>query len=296
MNDWQSKTNIDEWISRIRTIGAFMNIIIAIKQVPETSDVQMDKETGTMIRSGSKSIVNPLDLYALETALMLKELHGGTVTVLTMGPASAVKVLKEAIAMGCDKAVHLSDRVFGGSDTWATSYVLAKAVEKLGIPDLIITGERATDGDTGQVGPALASWLDMALISYVSSVDIVEGDHLVAERLIEEGYQKVRSKLPALITVVKEIASPRLPTLSGKKRSIASTIPVWGAEDIGCDVSFIGLKGSPTRVVKIETPSVTRHCTVVQTTDDASITEAVDQLFSFLEEKNLLPKKGENHA
>ncbi|MGB4406531.1 MAG: electron transfer flavoprotein subunit beta/FixA family protein [Sphaerochaeta sp.] len=273
-----------------------MNIIIPIKQVPETSDVQMDKETGTMIRSGSKSIVNPLDLYALETGLRLKALHGGTVTVLTMGPASAVKVLKEAIAMGCDRAVHLSDRAFGGSDTWATSYALAKAIEKLGIPDLIIAGERATDGDTGQVGPAVASWLDMALITYVSSVEITEDDHLVAERLIEEGYQRVRSTLPALITVVKEIASPRLPTLSGKKRAIASTIPVWGAQDIGCDASCIGLKGSPTRVVKIETPIVTRHCTVVHATDDASISKAVDQLFTFLDARDLLPKTGASHA
>jgi electron transfer flavoprotein beta subunit len=166
----------------------------------------------------------------------------------------------------------------------------------LGIPDLIITGERATDGDTGQVGPALASWLDMALISYVSSVKVVDGEHLLAERLIEEGYQQVHSTLPALITVVKEIASPRLPTLSGKKRAIASTIPVWGAQDIGCDVSCIGLKGSPTRVVKIETPSVTRHCTFVHATDDASITLAVDQLFTFLDARNLLPKKGASHA
>lgn len=273
-----------------------MHIIIPIKQVPETSDVQMDKQTGTMIRSGSKSIVNPLDLYALETGLRLKELYGARVTALTMGPASAIKVLKEAIAMGCDDAVHLSDRAFGGSDTWATSYVLAKAIEKIGRPELVIAGERATDGDTGQVGPALASWLDMALISYVSSVELEDGNHLVAERLIEEGYQRVRASLPAVLTVVKEIASPRLPTLSGKKRAIASTIPVWGAKEIGADVDKIGLKGSPTRVVKIATPSVTRHCTVVQGFDDASIVEAVDQLFIFLEERNLLPKIGGTHA
>jgi len=273
-----------------------MYIIIPIKQVPETSDVQMDKETGTMIRSNSKSIVNPLDLYALETGLRLKELHGGRVVALTMGPPSAVKVLKEAIAMGCDEAVHLSDRAFGGSDTWATSYVIAKAIERLGKPDLIITGERATDGDTGQVGPAIASWLDMALVSYVSSVEIVEGQHLVAERLIEEGYQKVRSSLPAVLTVVKEIASPRLPTLSGKKRSIAATIPVWGVKDIDADLSCIGLKGSPTRVVKIETPKVSRHCQIVHAGDDASIADAVEKLFVFLDERNLLSKQGGQHA
>ncbi len=273
-----------------------MHIIIVIKQVPETSDVQMDKETGTMIRSSSKSIVNPLDLYAIEAALRLKEEHGGKVTALTMGPPSAVKVLKEALAMGCDEAVHLSDRLFGGSDTWATSYVLAKAIEKLGIPDLVIAGERATDGDTSQVGPALASWLDIALVSYVSSVEKEEGNTLIAERLIEEGYQRVRTCLPALLTVVKEIAIPRLPTLSGKKRSITATIPVWGARDIEADHACIGLAGSPTRVVKIETPSVTRHCTVVHAGDDASNTDAVDALFLFLEERNLLPEIGAHHA
>ena len=273
-----------------------MYIIIPIKQGPETSDVQMDKESGTMIRSGSKSIVNPLDLYALEAGLRIKEEHGGRVVAVTMGPPSAVKVLKEAIAMGCDEAVHLSDRAFGGSDTWATSYVIAKAVEKLGVPDRISTGERATDGDTGQVGPALASWLDMALVSYVSSVEIVGDTHLVAERLIEEGYQRVRSSLPVVLTVVKEIAIPRLPTLSGKKRSMAAAIPVWGAKEIDADLSCIGLKGSPTRVVKIATPTVTRRCTVVHAPDDASVTEAVGQLLAFLEERDLSPNRGGSYA
>ncbi len=129
-----------------------MHSIVLIKQVPQTSDVQMDKETGTMIRSGSAAILNPLDVYALETALRIKDNSGGRVTVITMGPVSAVKVLKEAIAMGADDVYHLNDRAFAGSDTWATSYVLAKAIQKIGIPDLVITGgERATDGDTARL-------------------------------------------------------------------------------------------------------------------------------------------------
>lgn len=273
-----------------------MHIVIPIKQVPETSDVQMDKQTGTMIRNGSKSIVNPLDLYALETGLKLKEKQGGRVTVITMGPASASKVLKEAIAMGCDDAIHLSDRAFGGSDTFSTSYVLAKAIEKLGKPDLIISGERATDGDTGQVGPAMAAWLDMALVSYVSSVKSIDSQTLVAERLIEEGYQLVQAKLPVLLTVVKEIASPRLPTLSGKKRAIESDIPVWTAKDIDADPTCIGLKGSPTRVVKIETPTLTRRCEMAYATDDASTKEAVDQLFAFLDKRNVFNAQGGSNA
>ena len=167
-----------------------MHIIVPIKQVPQTSDVQMDKQTGTMIRSSSASILNPLDLYAVSAALALKDRYQARVSVITMGPQSAVKVLKEAIAMGCDDAVHLTDRAFGGSDTWATSYILSLAVKKLGIPDLILTGERATDGDTAQVGPALASWLGLPVLSYVSKIEQVHADSLIAERLVERGIRR----------------------------------------------------------------------------------------------------------
>ncbi|MXI87479.1 electron transfer flavoprotein subunit beta/FixA family protein [Sphaerochaeta halotolerans] len=265
-----------------------MHSIVLIKQVPQTSDVQMDKETGTMIRSGSTSILNPLDVYALETALQIKDRNGGRVTVITMGPASAVKVLKEAIAMGCDDVYHLNDRAFAGSDTWATSYVLAKAIEKIGIPDLVITGERATDGDTAQVGPAVASWLDLPVLTYVASIENLTSDSLIVERLIEEGYQRVQSPLPALLTVVKEIAEPRLPTLRGKKRAMATNIVTWSASDLDADPAFMGLRGSPTRVVKIATPKVSRQCRMVKVEDDDSLIEAVDQLFTFLEERDLL--------
>ncbi|MDN5334550.1 MAG: electron transfer flavoprotein beta subunit [Sphaerochaeta sp.] len=268
--------------------GIFMHSIVLIKQVPQTSDVQMDKETGTMIRSGSAAILNPLDVYALETALQIKDRNGGRVTVITMGPASAVKVLKEAIAMGCDDVYHLNDRAFAGSDTWATSYVLAKAIEKIGIPDLVITGERATDGDTAQVGPAVASWLDLPVLTYVASIENLTSDSLIVERLIEEGYQRVQSPLPALLTVVKEIAEPRLPTLRGKKRAMATNIVTWSASDLDADPAFMGLRGSPTRVVKIATPKVSRQCRMVKVEDDDSLIEAVDQLFTFLEERDLL--------
>ncbi len=273
-----------------------MHIIVPIKQVPQTSDVQMDKQTGTMIRSSSASILNPLDLYAISTALQLKDRCQARVSVITMGPQSAVKVLKEAIAMGCDDAVHLTDRAFGGSDTWATSYILSLAVKKLGIPDLIITGERATDGDTAQVGPALASWLGLPAITYVSKIETVDDTFLVVERLMEEGYQKVKTTLPALLTVVKEISSVRLPTLSGKKRAMASSITVWDAQALDADSRFIGLKGSPTKVVKIDVPKVGRNCTVAKVEDDASLVAAVDQLMAFLDEKDLLPKGGAHHG
>ncbi|WP_320130181.1 electron transfer flavoprotein subunit beta/FixA family protein [uncultured Sphaerochaeta sp.] len=265
-----------------------MYIVVPIKQVPETSNVKMDRETGTMIRSGSDAIVNPLDLYALETALRIKEKTGARITVLTMGPANAAKVLKEAIAMGCDDAVHLSDRAFGGSDTWATSYTLAEAIKKLGNVDLVIAGERATDGDTGQVGPGLASWLSMSLVTYTSAIEELTDTYIVAERLVEEGYQKVKAMLPSVLTVVKEIASPRLPTLRGKKRAMAMDIPLWGALDLNLDSTNLGLLGSPTRVVKIESPKLTRSCKVVTASEEEAIPGAVDELLQFLSSKDLL--------
>ena len=240
-----------------------MKIIVAIKQVPETSKVKMDPETGTMIRAGLEAIINPLDLYAIETALRLKESYGAQVTVITMGPQKAGKALREAVAMGCDDALLISGRQFGGADTWATSYTLAQAIRKLGPFDLILCGERATDGDTGQVGPGLAAHLDLNLATYVSKLSLMEENKLRVERLVEEGRQVLAIPCPALLTVIKEIASPRLPTLRGMKRAKALQIPTWGADEIDTDPGKIGLKGSPTRVVKITSPKVTRETELI---------------------------------
>ncbi len=266
----------------------FLKIIVPIKQVPETSNVKMDPATGTVIRAGIETVVNPLDLYALETALRLKEKNGGTVTVLSMGPPQALKALKEAIAMGCDDAVLVSDRKFGGSDTWATSYTLAQSIKKIGGYDLIIAGERATDGDTAQVGPGIASWLDVPVATYVAKVESMDAQAIVVERLVEEGYQILSLPLPCLLTVVKEIAAPRLPTLDGKIRSRQMQIPVFSTENMVLDAAALGLKGSPTKVVKIDTPKVTRGGTVVKAGDDEAVIMAVDQLMSFLESKGIV--------
>lgn len=265
-----------------------MRIIVPIKQVPETSNVKMDPVTGTVIRAGVETVVNPLDLYALETALRLKESHGGTITVLSMGPPQAIKALKEAVAMGCDDAVLVSDRKFGGSDTWATSYTLAQSIKKLGSYDLIIAGERATDGDTAQVGPGIASWLDIPVATYVARIDTADGANIVVERLVEDGYQILSLPLPSLLTVVKEIAAPRLPTLDGKIRARQMQIPVFSTENMDVDAASLGLKGSPTKVVKINTPKVARGGTVVKASDDEAVVAAVDQLMSFLESKGIV--------
>ncbi|MCG8480693.1 MAG: electron transfer flavoprotein subunit beta/FixA family protein [Spirochaetales bacterium] len=265
-----------------------MNIIVPIKQVPETSNVKMDPETGTMIRGGVETVVNPLDLYAIETALRLKEEHSGHVTAITMGPPPAEKALREAVAMGCDEALLVSDRKFGGADTWATSYTLAQAIKTLDEFDLIIAGERATDGDTAQVGPGIAAWLHLPVATYVAAIEKIDSGTMTVERLVEEGYQILRLPTPSLITVVKEIAAPRLPTLRGKKRARTMEIPVRNTENMTLDPAALGLKGSPTRVVKIDTPKVTRGGRVVTATDKASIESAVDELFAFLHTKELV--------
>ncbi len=261
-----------------------MHIIVPIKQVPQSSAVKMDPVTGTMIRSGSAATLNPLDLYALETALCLSERSAGSVTALTMGPPSAAQILKEALSMGASRAILLTDRLFGGSDTYATSYALSKAIEHIGSFDLIITGERATDGDTAQVGPGIAAWLDVALVTYVSAINTIVDRTMEVERLTEEGYQAVRLTLPALISVVKEIAIPRLPTLRGKKRAMNTPIEEWDARTIGADIGKIGLKGSPTRVVKIESPKVARTAEVHIASDEDSMKGAVDRLIDIIEE------------
>lgn len=231
-----------------------MHIIVCIKQVPNTADVRIDPSTNTLIREGVESIVNPFDMYAIEEGIRLREKYGGKVTVISMGPMQAQEALKEAVSMGADEAVLLSDRAFAGSDTLATSYTLATAIRKLTPYDLIICGKQASDGDTAQVGPGIAVHLDLPQITFVRKIEEVKEKYIRVERLLEEGYEVIESSLPALITVVKEINEPRLPSLKGKIRASKLTIPVWNAGEIQADPERIGLRGSPTVVNKIFSP------------------------------------------
>lgn len=265
-----------------------MNIVVTVKQVPETGSVKMDPETGTMIRADASAVVNPLDLYAIETALRIREDHGGTVMAVSMGPLTAVKAVKEAMAMGCDDGVLVTDRRFAGSDTWATSYTLAAAIRVLGPCDLIICGERATDGDTAQVGPGIAAWMDIPVATYVSSVESITDQYITVERLTEQGYQRVRVALPALITAVKEIGSPRLPTLRGKKRARQRDIRILNADDLAVDGANLGLKGSPTKVVKIDSPRVTRNGELHTTRGADEVSEVVEKLVTFLSDRGII--------
>jgi len=231
-----------------------MNIIVCIKQVPDTTNVRIDPETNTLVRSGVQSIVNPFDMYAIEEAIRLKEKFGGMVTVVTMGPPQAEEALREAISLGADEAVLVSDRAFAGSDTWATSYTLSKAVRKIGKFDLVVCGKQAIDGDTAQVGPGVAAFLDIPQITFVKKIEDIKDSFIRAERMTEEGYDIIESPLPCLITVVKEINEPRLPSLKGKMRAKKIEIKKLEAKDLDADPDSLGLKGSPTKVVKIFTP------------------------------------------
>ena len=265
-----------------------MRIIVPIKQVPETNAVRMDEETGTMIREGVEAIINPLDLYAIEIAIRLREKHNGEVVVVSMGPPKAITALREAISMGCDSAVLISDKAFAGADTWATSYVLAGAIKRIGGYDLIVCGERATDGDTGQVGPGIASFLDLPVATYIGKVDKVAGKSCRVHRLVETGYEVLEVELPAVLTVVKEIADPRLPTLRGKQKAKKMDIPTWMSGDLEVESDKLGLNGSPTRVVKIHKPTVARNCQKVTAADEQAVEQAVDQLVAFLQGKDLM--------
>ncbi len=231
-----------------------MNIVVCLKQVPGTTDVRIDPETNTLRRQGIKNIINPFDAYALEEGVRLKERYGGKVTAISMGPPQAEEMLREAISCGADEAILLSDAAFAGADTLATSYTLSQAMRKLGEYDLVICGRQTIDGDTGQVGPELAEWLDVPFIAYVSKVEEINGDLMRVERMVEDGHEIVEMSLPGIITVVKEINVPRLPSLRGMARSRKAEIPVWTAGDLGVDEGMVGLSGSATTVVRIFFP------------------------------------------
>ena len=255
-----------------------MRIIVPIKQVPETRKVRMDEETGTVIREGVESIVNPLDLYSIEFALKIREQIDCEIICICMGPPNAEKALKEAISMGIDKGILISDRVFAGSDTWATSYALYKAIDKIGNCDLIICGERATDGDTGQVGPGIAAFMNLPVISYVSCLNFIDTSIIKVDRMVEHGHETLSGPFPLVLTVVKETGEPRLPTLKGKLKAKQTEIINWNHSNLNIQPDDVGLKGSPTRVVKIFKPQVTRQCELLYAEDDSQLSAAISQL------------------
>jgi electron transfer flavoprotein beta subunit len=236
-----------------------MHALCCIKQVPNTADVKIDPDTNTLIRSGVESISNPFDLVALEAAIRLKESHGGRVTVISMGPPQAVSCLREALSMGADEVILLSDRAFAGADTLATSYTLARAIEQVhrqAPVDLILCGKQAIDGDTAQTGPGIATRLGYTQFTYVTEVqdlDEAKGE-IQVKRKVEGGFEIIRGPLPALLTVELEMAQPRRASLPLLIHSLRAKVIVWDAQAIQAEPAMIGLKGSPTWVKRIFAP------------------------------------------
>jgi electron transfer flavoprotein beta subunit len=268
-----------------------LKIVVCIKQVPDTTNVRINPETNTLMREGVDSIINPFDMYALEEGIRLREKHGGTVVALSMGPPQVESALREAISLGVDQAVLISDRAFAGADTLATAYTLARGVKKIGKVDVILMGRQAIDGDTGQVGPGVAENLGLPHITEIRKIEEIGEDRsIIVERLLEDGYVRLKSKLPVLLTVVKEINEPRLPSLKGKMAARKAEIPVWSASDLELDGQRIGLTGSPTQVMKIFTPPRPTGGKVFE----GDVSSAVKQLVEALLEAGIpLGKKGD---
>jgi electron transfer flavoprotein beta subunit len=257
-----------------------MNIVVCLKQVPGTTEVKINPETNTLIREGIENIINPFDTYAIEEAVRLKEKHGGKVTVITMGPPQADAALREAVSLGADEVILLSDRAFAGADTWATANTLSKAVAKIGEYDLIICGRQTIDGDTGQVGPEMAEMLDIPFIAYVSKIEEIKDNHLRVSRMVEEGHEVLETTLPAVITVAKEINVPRLPSLRGIMKSRSVTITTWGINELGADANEVGLAGSSTQVIKIFFPQRVSSAEILTGDTTAQVDKLIDKLKS----------------
>ncbi len=255
-----------------------MNVIVCLKQVPGTTEVKINPETNTLVRQGIKNIINPFDTYALEEAVRLKEKQGGKATALSMGPPQALDMLREAISLGADDAVLLSDMAFAGADTWATAFTLAEAIMKLGQFDLVICGRQSTDGDTAQVGPELAELLNIPFIAYVSQIEEISPGQMRVKRMIDEGHEIIQSPLPAVITVTKEINVPRLPSLRGVLKSKSAKISVWTVKELEVDPNKVGLAGSSTKVIKIFTPKREKKAEVIKGEPEDQVDYLINKL------------------
>lgn len=241
-----------------------MKIVVCVKQVPATTEVKIDPINNTLIRDGLESIMNPYDSHALEEALRMAEKVKGRVTTISMGVPAVRGMLKDTLSLGADRAVLLTDRKFAGADTLATTYALTAGIKKLGEFDLIICGKQATDGDTAHVGPSIAEKLSIPHVTYVEKITRLEQGRLECVRQTDDGKETVEIELPAVITVVKGINTPRLPSVRGIRKALPAEVVVWNADDVGADEETIGIKGSATWVIKTFVPSYLTDCTMFE--------------------------------
>ena len=266
-----------------------MKIVVCIKQVPDTTEIRLDPVTGTLIRDGVPSIMNPDDKAGLEMALELKDQYGAHVTVITMGPPQADDILREAFAMGADRAIHLlslihlSDRKFAGADTLATSNAIAGALRMLEF-DLVITGRQAIDGDTAQVGPQIAEHLGLPQVTYLEGIKYEGGNRLVVKKWTEEGYQLLEVETPCVVTVLSSANRPRYMSVRGIVEAYDKQVEVWGFDNISVEESKLGLAGSPTRVFK----SFTKGAKSAGKVFELEPAEAADLIVEKLQEKFII--------
>lgn len=259
-----------------------MNIVVCLKQVPDTTVVKIDPKTGTLIRDGVPSIINPEDKHALEAALQLKDNYGAHVTVISMGPPQAKNALREALCMGADEAILLTDRAFGGADTLATSKTIAAAIKELEY-DIIFAGRQAIDGDTAQVGPEIAEHLNVPQVTYVQDVK-VDQEGLIVNRALEDGYELIKVQTPVLLTAIEELNHPRYMNVQYIFDTVDKEVKIMTAADIDVPVEEVGLKGSPTKVKR----SMTKEAKGTGEIIEESAPEAVSYVLGKLKEKHYI--------
>lgn len=264
--------------------GFSVHFLVCLKQVPDSSEVRIDPETNTLMREGVPSIINPYDAHALEEAIRLKEKLGGTVTIVCMGPPQAKTALQKAMSFGADRAILLSDRAFAGSDSLATAYILTVAIQKINEEnkvDIVFCGKEAIDGDTAQTGPGIAQRLDFPQLTYVIKIRDVDAEWVTAERKTEGGIEVAKAKLPALLTVEKELNDLRYATLPNMMKAASYEPEVWNAKILPFDAAQMGLKGSPTSVSKIFAPPAKTGGEILDATQDPSgvVANVVEKMF-----------------
>jgi electron transfer flavoprotein beta subunit len=257
-----------------------MNIIVLVKQVPNTTKIKLDPKTGNLLREGLESIMNPDDLHALEAAVKIKEKIGAKVIAMSMGPPQAMDVLTQAMVMGADKAHLLSDRAFSGADTWATSFTLSKGIEKIKEYDLIICGHQAIDGDTAQIGPQIADWLNIAQATYVNDIESVDENEIIVKRRLGDGFERVSCKLPALLTVISELNEPRYSHMGQLIAACEQKAPIteWNSADISVKTMEVGLEGSNTHVIKTFAPNLKRQNELLEGSSKQVVSDLIDRL------------------
>ena len=262
-----------------------MKIVVPVKQVPEVAEVKVDPTTGTLIREGVPSILNPFDEYAVEAAIQLKEKFGGEVIIITMGPPQAKDALYKALAMGADSAIHLTDRAFAGADTWATAFTLSEQIKKMEY-DLVICGKQAIDGDTAQVGPEVAELLGIPQICGVRHLEIdADGKSVICHRATDDGYEVVKAKMPVLLTATKGLNEPRLPNIMGIMKAKKKPLQDVTAAILGTQDAMLGLKGSPTTVRRVFAPEKRKGGIKIEGEDAKT---AAKKLVEFLAQKGAI--------